>query len=204
MHFRLAEKTVLGVMGLTFVLAFGVGRWGLPLVRTGSDAAAVISPEAARRPGKQYVFVFIGSSKCGPSNAEDLPSHIAALRQLVRTQAQTEHVGFVSIGIAREMNPRAGLSHLSKMGDFDEVAAGQGELNQASAHFISVDHRGWAATPQVIVLERILRAQGNGIDASNYQERVLLRKVGLQEIRNWHAQRAPLPRPSLVPSIVPL
>jgi hypothetical protein len=85
------------------------------------------------------------------------------------------------------------LAHLDKIGSFDEVSAGQGVLNLAAAHFISRDHRGMAATPQLIVVERTVRAEAGGVDPTSVREQVLVRKVGVAEISNWLAANAPLP-----------
>ena len=111
-----------------------------------------VNRDALPRPGKQYVFVYIGSSRCGPSNAPGLASEIEELIRMVHARATQDSVAFVSIGVAREISASSGLAHLANVAPFDEVSAGQGVLNQASAHFLSVDHRGAAATPQLVVL----------------------------------------------------
>lgn len=115
-----------------------------------------------------------------------------AIRSL-RQVAEARYTGFVAIGIARELSPVSGLQHLQKLGQFDELAVGQGDLNQASMRMISVDHPGIGATPQLIVLERELHSQGASIDNVNIEERVLLRRVGASEITRWVARGAPTP-----------
>lgn len=167
------------------------------LRRYGSAKAAVVRPESIARKGKQYLFVYVGSSRCAACAAPELPGNVSSLRESIRSFAIETGVGFVSIGVAREMSAKVGLAHLEKIGEFDEVSAGQGDLNVASAHFISVDHRGLPATPQVIVLERTLQVDPDGsVNVSRYEEQVLARKVGLKEIDLWRSQKGILPKTS--------
>lgn len=185
---------VLGLVVVVFSLSVLVGRLvSAPLARNGA-AGPVVSPLALPKPGRQLLFVYVGSSRCGPSNSPGLSTYVAKLLNKVRAHAVADQSGFVSLGIARELSVEAGIAHLAKVGSFDEVSSGQGGLNQASAHFISRDLRGAAATPQVVIVERILRAEGNVVDYSAYEERVLIRKVGRVEIQSWLELGAPLPQ----------
>lgn len=185
-------RALCGTVSL-FVVSFLVGR---ALFSRSDENAAVADASMAiadRRPGRQLVLVYVGSSRCGPSNAPHVATDVRAARELLREQALREGMGFVSIGVAREMDPQAGLQHLENIGGFNEIAAGQSELNQASAHFISRDHVGIAATPQVIILERTLVAEGSGVNPSSVHEVVLTRKVGRREIENWVSSGARVP-----------
>ncbi|MBL0889710.1 MAG: hypothetical protein K2Y26_06565 [Gemmatimonadaceae bacterium] len=103
-------------------------------------------------------------------------------------------MSIVKIGVASELSAQAGVQHLSAMGVFDEVAAGQGVLNHANSHFVALRHPGLQATPQVIVLKRTIpEAPTGGIDQAGVQEQVLVRKVGLRELELWISQGTPLP-----------
>lgn len=152
------------------------------------------NPNALPRPGRQLVAVYIGSSRCNASNQSDVLSAVSSAFESVRKQSQQQQAGFVSIGIAREQSARAGLFHLSSVYRFDELSAGQGQLNQAAYRFVSKDHPGIAATPQIIVVERRLAPMGNTVDEVEIAERVLLRKVGAVEISQWARRGAPVPR----------
>lgn len=190
---RLDGRTwpVVLVTAVGLLVSVRTGRWVATAV--GGDQRAV-AIDAIPRPGRQLVFVYVGSSRCGPSNAPDLPARIQALMSMVRTRARAAGAGFVAVGIAREMSALDGVDHLRRIGSFDELAAGQGELNQAAAHFLLVDHRGSVATPQIIVVERTLVGDGlNGVDASVIAERVLTRQLGLGLLGKWQEAGAPLP-----------
>lgn len=152
-----------------------------------------VRKEALPRAGKQLVLVYVGSSRCNPSNQTDVIAAIASAMDSLRLIASRQSMGFVSIGVARELSPGAGLMHLEKIGSFDEIAVGQGDLNQASMRLISVDHPGLGATPQLIIMERELTSLGKTIDNVHVRERVLARRVGAAEIRRWVERGTPLP-----------
>lgn len=181
---------------LLFLLLFaGFGALGRGAAEVWlPDPPPPVSDDAVPRPGRQYLLVYVGSSRCGPSNSPALAEDVKSLMATLGGRARSEGVGFVRVGVARELSSSRGLEHLARIGEFDEVAAGQGVMNQASAHFVSVDHRGTAATPQLIVVERELSPQGQGVDEVGFSERVLLRKVGTAEISAWRKLGAPLPK----------
>lgn len=185
------------ILGLSmlFVASLFVGRAAAshpePPSRTEASEASI---EAVPRPGRQLVLVYVGSSRCGPSNAPDLPGVVGAISALLRSAAREDRLGFVRIGVAREISARSGLEHLSKFGGFDEISVGQGVLNTASAKYISVDHKGVAATPQLLVVDRRIGEVLGSVDPVAADERVLLRKVGLAEISDWLKLGAPLPQ----------
>ncbi len=193
------QKRKLGswILGLSVLFAASLfaGRAAashseLPLRTEASEA----SIEAVPRPGRQLVLVYVGSSRCGPSNAPDLPETVGAIATLLRSTALKDSSGFVRIGVAREISARSGLEHLSKFGGFDEISVGQGVLNTASSKYISVDHKGVAATPQLLVVDRRIGDVLGSVDPIAADERVLLRKVGLAEISDWLKLGAPLPQ----------
>ena len=189
----------LGAILLLFALSMAAGRAAasllLPPVRTEADDARA---EAYPRPGRQLVLVYVGSSRCGPSNASDLPSMVERISNQLRSVALADSIGFVRIGVAREVSARSGLMHLAKFNGFDEVSAGQGTLNATAEKYLSGDHRGDAATPQLIVIDRAIGGVFGGVDIDAVRERVLIRKVGLIEISNWLELGVPLPKPDSV------
>lgn len=167
-----------------------LGRW----LSTQGSAGPAQRPVAAVEVGAQVVFVYVGSSRCGPSNSPELPSAIHSAMDAVRSEAKRRGLGFASIGVAKEASANAGIAHLAKMAAFDEVAAGQSELNQASQHFLSRDHRGLEATPQIILVHRTVKELPfGGIDTATVEEVVLSRKLGVPEIRSWAEAGAVIP-----------
>ncbi|MCY3599679.1 MAG: hypothetical protein OXN85_06885, partial [Gemmatimonadetes bacterium] len=83
-----------------------------------------------------------------------------------------------------------GLEHLERFGPFDEVTAGRGWLNMGVLEYIYGDLPGVAATPQVIVVERTVKRDG---EWRIEDQRVLARRAGLDEIEEWAKEGAPLP-----------
>jgi hypothetical protein len=189
------QRAVAAMIVVSMVLAtsFFLGKQFSPAARRNRDVSRSVRQEAIPRPGRQLVLVYVGSSRCGPSNQPDVVRAVGTAIRSLRQVAEARYTGFVAIGIARELSPVSGLQHLQKLGQFDELAVGQGDLNQASMRMISVDHPGIGATPQLIVLERELHSQGASIDNVNIEERVLLRRVGASEITRWVARGAPTP-----------
>ena len=154
-------------------------------------------PAASVATGAELALVFIGSSTCGPSNAEPLPGWIDGIKLQVREHARTRGAAFAAIGIARDRSAADGIAHLRRFGAFDEVIAGRGWLNTGMLRYVWEDLPGRAATPQVLVVERRIvdRSSPAAAEAVVADERVLVRKVGLREIERWVAAGAPVPRP---------
>lgn len=191
---RRIELLVLSAVAILVSLTgYSVGKdWYTARLRN-SSSANVPRKDALPRPGRQLIFVYVGSSRCNPSNQKDVIASVASSVDLARRQAVSQNLGFVTIGIAREQSAGAGIAHLAGVYGFDEVAAGQGALNQAAFRFVSHDHPGIAATPQVLVIERVLAPLGTTVDDVEITERVLLRKVGAVEISQWTARGAKIP-----------
>ena len=71
------------------------------------------------------------------------------------------------------------------------MIAGMGWRNTGLAKYVYGDLPGPAATPQVIVTNRKATMEGGQWELKN--ERVLVRMVGVREIRQWVADGAQLP-----------
>jgi len=142
--------------------------------------------------GKELVLVAIVSSSCAWSN---LPGTIEAIRRakvLVQEQAHESDLGFVTMGVARDMVASAGIEHLEEMGRFDEVLAGRGWLNSGVLQFIYNDELpGWAATPQVVVIEQTVTLVAGARRIRDRRE--VLRKLGSEEIEEWVSGGALVP-----------
>lgn len=156
-----------------------------------SSQTQIEAPEA----GNRLLLVYVGSSKCGSCRSPDIPRFVSTARDSLLARGHRDSTGVTSIGIASELDPRSGISHLAAVAAFDEVAAGQGIMNQANRHFVSIDHPGMQATPQLIVLIRNgKRSPSGGLDDATVTEQVLVRKVGLQQIDDWVKLGVPLPK----------
>lgn len=142
--------------------------------------------------GGELALVYIGSSRCGPSNADELPGWIDDLKVHFAEVAASRGVGFTAVGIARDWDAAAGVSHLRKFGLFDEILVGRNWLNTGLLRYVWNDLPGPAATPQLILVERSLVVPDGENRWTGYdirKERLVARKVGLTEIQRWHQER---------------
>ncbi len=166
------------------VALFGVslGAGYLQLVPFNSaPRATVVYPDT--NTANERLLIYIGSASCGPSNDKDMPAMVATVRDRVRESAVRDGRRFVTVGIAKDGDVSAGLEHLAKIGPFDEIMSGRSWANIGVMKYVFSDLRGPAATPQVLVVDRSLNNQGVFIEVQ--QEAVRLRRVGLQELRDW-------------------
>ncbi len=76
---------------------------------------------------------------------------------------------------------------MNKFGPFDEVMSGRSWANTGVLKYVFEDLPGPAATPQVVLVERMLNARDRSYSVA--EERVLARAVGLEEIKRWADNR---------------
>lgn len=171
-----------GMVWMTALFVVSLGAGYLRLVPFAPAAtAAVVYPDT--NTANERLLIYIGSSSCGPSNDKDMPAMVATVRDRVRESAVRDGRRFVTVGIAKDGDVSAGLAHLAKFGTFDEVMSGRSWANIGVMKYVFSDLRGPAATPQILVVDRSLNNQGVFIEVQ--QEAVRLRRVGLQELRDW-------------------
>ena len=85
---------------------------------------------------------------------------------------------------------------MGEMGRFDEVLAGRGWLNSGVLQFIYNDELpGWAATPQVVVIEQTVTLIAGARRIRDRRE--VLRKLGSEEIEEWVSGGALVPAAAL-------
>lgn len=147
-------------------------------------------PSATSGSATELALVYIGSSTCTPSNDPGLPDVVEQLKIAIQRKAAEGGRSFAAVGIARDGDAESGLRHLRKYGHFDEVMAGRGWHNIGVLKYVYQGIPGVAATPQVLVVER--RVVG-GDSTAIRDEHLVVRKVGVQEIRNWLESAVPLP-----------
>lgn len=177
-----------------FLLALA-GRFPLPEISvrwpTPALAPEGYRPGANRAPGEQLVLVYIGSSRCRWSNGPELPNVVVSLKTTLQDQAQAAGMGFAAVGIARDGLAADGVAHLAKFGDFDEVMSGHGWANTGVQRYVYGAMPGIGATPQVLVVARSVDHRLGHV--SIFDERVLVRKVGADEIITWARAGANVP-----------
>lgn len=196
MRRALSRGALLAAATAVFTTAVAIGRQ--------SAAPAADTPSAARggpyrparvtREGTELTLVYIGSSGCVPSNRKDLPGAVERLKLHLRHRASDANRLFTAVGVARDWEVTAGVGHLRKFGSFDEVMAGRNWMNAGVRAYVWEDIPGEATTPQVLLLEReVGDVSAAGIQYGIHSERLVVRKVGADEIVRWARQGAPLP-----------
>lgn len=163
-------------------------RWSVPVLKAGEYI-----PTGSVDAGEEIVLVYIGSSTCGWSNVPELPDVVRSLKVKMQARAQTEGMGFAAVGVARDAVVANGMEHLDKFGAFDEVMAGRGWANAGVQKYIYGEMAGLGATPQILVVSRRLGYETGHVTFND--EKVLIRKVGVDEIAGWAAEGAPLQSP---------
>ena len=142
------------------------------------------TPSYRATSGYELLFIYIGSSRCGWSNIEELPKLVKSLKQKVKAFAEARGYRFVAVGIAAEWSVDDGIRHLAKFGGFDEIIAGRNWNNTGVIRYVWEDLPGEAATPQVLIVRhRLLIAPQMRVFES---PQLLTRKVGVDEIRRWN------------------
>lgn len=175
---------------LTAILVFVVG---VSISYLGSHLLSPNSSTLMGRPTyltneKEIAFIFYGSSYCPAATDASLPDIIQTLIAETREQAHIAGYGFTTIGISNEVNVEDGLAYLKNMGDFDEIALGNGVANRALQFYAwgSLDDPLSGATPQIILTKRLYHSSKNNssdlIYPSIESETILIRKVGVTNI----------------------
>ncbi|MGQ0764298.1 MAG: hypothetical protein ACT4OZ_01360 [Gemmatimonadota bacterium] len=120
----------------------------------------------------------------------DLLEH---LRGMLPAQASAAGASlrFQAIGVDHDV--QASLDHLKGLGRFDAIAAGDAWLSIAAGELAWGDFAGPRSTPQILLVDRMLRVSGYGPNGyvEVLRERLLARKIGLAEIDEWVKLGAP-------------
>lgn len=184
----------IGTLGLGFI---GTSGHISPQIRV--DVDVVQEPPAYARNRDlsqrgQLLLLFFGSSTCGFSNDPRLPSLLRQAKADVAAQASDEDLNFWTIGVALDWSLQAGEDHLDKFGYFDETSIGSNWANSLALQFIWSQPDPNGATPQVVVAYRELLTPATDSIAkvSADAETIVLRRVGLDEIKTWVDRGSPV------------
>ena len=203
-YWHMSFKTTL--IGLACFSLFLIGSYLITKV-INDNKSSYHSLNKTSYSGKEVKYelqlIYIGSSTCHFCNVPAIPKSVNNIRDDLLTKSQKNGLGFSMIGISKDMVITEGLSHLSKIGRFDEVTTGKGWLNAGILKYIYGEIPGRAATPQLLVTLREYRmiakkANGNSSFRGINSEELIARKVGVEEITTWAKNNAYLPDGSLV------
>lgn len=187
---RAQTLTLLAVLSLLIGLFLGYSFTG----------ASFFSEEEQARQGAQesryqplserntdeVLLIFIGSSSCFHSRSDDIPPILKAAKREAFKKYESNTIQFNSIGVSSGVSVELGLKYIEDIGEFSEVSAGRSWSNTTLEKFLK-HHPGEGAIPQVLLLHREVvpeeSASSQGSVFPRVDEHVLLRKVGLPELR---------------------
>jgi hypothetical protein len=163
-------------------------------------AASLDAQQAAYVPsnklpnGKEIVAIYFGAQSCGPCHLPAVKEAVRQMKGLVAAQARKSNAAFSVVGVANDWDQAVATNFLSDVGPFDQVAIGGNWTNVAIERFVWADSTGNPAMPQILVIERTVKA-GTRITIS--EPRVLRRLVGGDQIPEWVGKGAPISPQSL-------
>jgi hypothetical protein len=181
------------VLVTVFVSAAAVSRsnaLGLPPLALRSPLYVQEPRSDAPEPGTELAFLFVDSPTCIWCNTPELPAIVAEAKRLVREQALALGSKFATVGLSRSSSAKEGIEHLARFGAFDELASGRRWYNTGLLKYVSGEFVGPPATPQVIVVRRVVQP---ALTPGFADEVVLLRQVGFGPIKDWVVRGAPVP-----------
>jgi len=147
--------------------------------------------------GREILLAYVGRSDCVWSQDPSLPGLLRQVHGMIQDRARALNIRYRAVGIALDREPESGLRHLRQVGPmFTEVASGGQWLSLFATPFFWQDFPGEPATPQLIIIAREVSRHGGEGETITFGvegQRVILRVVGLQEIREWTRAGAPVP-----------
>ncbi len=171
----------------------------------GSPRAESPTPDVPTNPfasvdGAHLVAFVITASDCGWSNHPQTKAALGIIRERMRSAYGDKYAHIEVVGVAIDEDPEVGLAFLSDIGRgtvraaFDQIAVGGSWLNEQVVRFAWREGKAKAATPQVIVVERL-------VDTSSYlseytiktgDDLVVANASGGSDIVRWIEQGLPL------------
>lgn len=140
--------------------------------------------------GRQVLAVYLGAKWCTPCNRPEVKAAVARMKPLVASQAKQSGATFTAVVVAMDRNLDAALAFIRPLGAFDEYAVGGDFVSTAAQRFVWRNSAPEPSVPQVLVLERTLRAvPGQPITLG--RDRVLRRVLG-DSIPLWVRAGAPI------------
>lgn len=188
------------ILACILFLAFALGPFGgyLPVIKFDTYWK---SPKIRRdtssftlQQGRELTLVYIGSSTCYFSNKDFLPRALKSIKSKIKNKARENGYNFVTMGISRDWSIERGIDHLERMGEFDEISVGRSWANQGLLKYIWNEIPGRPAIPQVLVVDQNLKTPDGNLNTYRIEgEKLIIRKVGVNEIKRWIKNRIAMP-----------
>lgn len=108
-------------------------------------------------------------------------------RKFTKTELSQAGYGFSTLGISKDWNVNNGINHLRKYGFFDEIITGKSWNGLGLNRYVYTEIPGEATTPQILITVReYIPIKGRRVSYRGIaNEKLLVRKVGLDEIKYW-------------------
>lgn len=173
---------------------------GAGIPRAESPGSNTPTNPFASADGTHLIAFVITASDCGWSSQPRTMRALGSIRERMRSAhgERYAHVGVVGVAIDEE--PEAGLRFLSEIGGgevrtaFDQIAIGGSWLNEHLVRFVWREGIAEAATPQVIVVERLVDTKSYLSDYTirTGDDKVVATPSGSSDILQWLEQGLPL------------
>lgn len=148
----------------------------------------------------QISLVFVGKQSCAWSNRPEIRTLLSRAREMLQRRADSIGARVTLVGVGLDKSAVRSARYLERLGEFEEIIAGSAGPSSLAAQYLFEGTAGSMATPQILVL---VRRRHPGIAASQRglitggSEELVMRQVGLFELRRWVAAGA---RASLRPA----
>ena len=185
---------------------FVASRWlvSAPLpahvVSETSGAAATLTNPFGHANGMNLIAYVIVSSDCGWSTMPTVKTALGSIREELEAVHGSSYAHISVIGVALDRDLEAGLRFLSDLGNgetasvFDQIIVGGSWLNEQVIRLVWRQGIAEAASPQVMVIERLVDTDTYPLTSSIQlqSDRPLASLVGSTEIIQWIDDGLPL------------
>lgn len=144
--------------------------------------------------GKMINFIYIGCSTCSAANDKRLPQVVDSLKFMVKIKALAHNYFFSTTGISKDWIVEDGIDHLKIFGEFDQIMTGRNWQNEGIFKYVWQEFPSVPGVPQILIVKQEIVDTGNQ-ERNLYlikDERLIMRKLGLNEIIEWKEKNAPL------------
>lgn len=142
---------------------------------------------------KELIVVYIGAA--GTDLQSGVVPMLRDMRKAVLVEAAATRRTLVFRGVSLEQPAAEAVKHLAQVADFDEISAGGNWTNLGVVRYLGNEfaRKRETAIPQLILLERDLRWEGNDRLLIS-PEREIKRFIGLDEIGEWIKAGSRIPK----------
>lgn len=143
--------------------------------------------------GPEIQAVFLASPSCKFCRTAEYASLMNRVLDTLdaREERTGRRISSIFVGISDDQMDAVQLAN--DLGVFDEIIAGHGWINSGAMRYLWNDLPSEAATPGLVVTKRIIRIDSIRGRIETSPETLLLRLVGLDELRRWVTNGMPVP-----------